>query len=83
MTQIIDPLKRDRRARLRFSIIGALLAAPPAPSELQGALSSLAAKVWRDPASGLDVLLAVEIRVNLAADTRKYSLSRKWFNPSA
>ena len=59
MTQIIDPLKRDRRARLRFSIIGALLAAPPAPSELQGALSSLAAKVWRDPASGLDVTFGV------------------------
>ena len=30
-----DPLERDRWARLRFSIVGPLLAAPPQPGELQ------------------------------------------------
>jgi transposase InsO family protein len=34
---------------LRFSIIGPLLAAPPAEGELQAALKSLAAKSWRHP----------------------------------
>jgi transposase InsO family protein len=50
-----DPSGRDRWARLRFSIIGALLAAPPDPGELQTALGLLAAKTWRHPTSGLDV----------------------------
>jgi transposase InsO family protein len=52
---IKDPSQRDRWARLRFSIIGALLAAPPDPGELQTALGLLATKTWRHPASGLDV----------------------------
>jgi hypothetical protein len=39
LSSTIDPLKRDRWARLRFSIIGPLLAAPPAAGELQAALS--------------------------------------------
>lgn len=51
--------KRDGQARLRFSIIGALLAAPPAKGDLLGALRSLAAKCWRDPATGLDVCFGV------------------------
>lgn len=50
-----DPLKRDRMARLRFSIIGSLLAAPPEPGALQAELVQLAAKTWRHPTSGLDV----------------------------
>lgn len=54
-----DPLKRDRWARLRFSIIGYLLAAPPAPGELHAALVLLAAKTWRHPVSGLDVEFSV------------------------
>ena len=54
-----DPNKRDRWARLRFSIIGPLLAAPPAPGELQAELVQLAAKTWRHPVSGLDVCFAV------------------------
>ena len=54
-----DPLKRDRWARLRFSIIGYLLAAPPAPGELRAALVQLAAKTWRHPVSGLDVEFGV------------------------
>jgi putative transposase len=42
----------DRWARLRFSIIGPLLAAPPAPGELQAALAELATKAWHHPLSG-------------------------------
>jgi transposase InsO family protein len=55
----LDPPQRDRWARLRFSIIGPLLAAPPAPRELSGALTALAAKAWRHPLSGLDVRFGV------------------------
>jgi len=55
----IDPPKRDRWARLRFSIIGTLLAAPPPPGELRGALQVLAARSWRHPRSGLDVCFGV------------------------
>ena len=49
MKPVVDPPPRDRWARLRFSIIGPLLAAPPAEGELQAALKSLAAKSWRHP----------------------------------
>ncbi|MCR4299617.1 MAG: DDE-type integrase/transposase/recombinase [Gallionella sp.] len=59
MNTLTDPPKRDRWARLRFSIIGPLLAAPPAPGELWSALQALAAKSWRHPVSGLDVRFAV------------------------
>lgn len=52
---IKDPSQRDRWARLRFVIIGPLLAAPPDSGELQTALGLLAAKTWRHPTSGLDV----------------------------
>lgn len=54
-----DPLQRERWARLRFSIIGFLLAAPPAPGELHAALVLLAAKTWRHPVSGSDVEFGV------------------------
>ena len=59
MTVTNDPSQRDRWARLRFSIIGPLLAAPPDPGELQSALTALCAKVWRHPLSGLDVRFGV------------------------
>ena len=59
MTTVVDPPKRDRWARLRFSIIGPLLAAPPAPGELISALTVLATKSWRHPVSGLDVCFGV------------------------
>jgi transposase InsO family protein len=55
----LDPPQRDRWARLRFSIIGPLLAAPPAPRELSEALSALATKAWRHPLSGLEVRFGV------------------------
>ena len=59
MSSSNDPPKRDRWARLRFSIIGPLLAAPPAPRELFAAFQILAAKTWRHPMTGLDVCFSV------------------------
>lgn len=59
MNTLTDPVKRDRWARLRFAIIGPLLAAPPAPGELQAVLAMLAARVWRHPVSGLEVTFGV------------------------
>jgi transposase InsO family protein len=52
---VTDPPERDRWARLRFSIIGPLLAAPPGPRQLGAAFVALAAKTWRHPVTGLDV----------------------------
>lgn len=55
MSKTTDPSLRDRWARLRFSIIGHLLAAPPEAGELHRELAALAAKPWRHPATGLPV----------------------------
>ncbi len=49
----------ERWARLRFSIIGALLAAPPAKGALRAALEQLAAREWRHPSSGEPVRFSV------------------------
>lgn len=59
MTQSPDPSRRDLWARLRFSIIGHLLAAPPQPGELHRALADLAARNWRHPVTGLSVRFGV------------------------
>jgi transposase InsO family protein len=50
-----DAPARVRWARLRFQIIGALLAAPPDDGELHVRLTELAAKVWVHPSTGLTV----------------------------
>ncbi|MCC6383297.1 MAG: hypothetical protein IT304_12395 [Dehalococcoidia bacterium] len=42
----------ERWARLRFSIVGPLLAAPPGRGELAGLLAGLAAKEWKHPTKG-------------------------------
>ena len=39
----------DRWAQLRFSIIGHLLADPPAKGALQSAIDELAGREWRHP----------------------------------
>ena len=44
-----DARERARWARLRFAIIGPLLAAPPAPGELGPRLRELAARTWQHP----------------------------------
>ena len=38
MKKLFDPPKRDRWARLRFSVIGPLMASPPEPGGLRDAL---------------------------------------------
>lgn len=77
MTVTNDPSQRDRWARLRFSIIGPLLAAPPGPGELQGALAALCAKRWRHPLTGLDV------RFGLSTLERWYYAARRAGDPVA
>jgi len=53
-----DLPQRDRWARLRFAIIGPLLAAPAAAGDLHQALSALAARAWRHPFTGLEIRFA-------------------------
>ena len=59
MTTGNDPRHRDRWARLRFSIIGPLFAAPPQPGALQAALAALAERDWRHPVTGVPVRFGV------------------------
>jgi putative transposase len=47
----------ERWAHFRFSVIGPLLAAPPARGQLQQQLHELAAKKWRHPLTGDWILL--------------------------
>lgn len=49
-----DLPERDRWARLRWAIVGALVQSPPRDGELQAALRALAARSWRHPETGLD-----------------------------
>jgi len=77
LSQTSDPLLRDRWARLRFSIIGPLLAAPPAPGELHTALAMLAAKPWRHPLTGR------EVRFGLSTLERWYYAARRAADPVA
>ena len=55
LNPVVDPSPRDRWARLRFSIIGPLLAAPPPEGELLAALKTLAGKSWRHPLTGKEM----------------------------
>jgi hypothetical protein len=48
-----DVLKGDQRwAQFRFSIIGRLLASPPARGQLKNQLEELASKQWQHPITG-------------------------------
>jgi hypothetical protein len=49
----------ERWARLRFSVIGQLLASPPAKGALRAALKQLAAREWRHPSTGAPVRFGV------------------------
>lgn len=44
-----DITRRDRWARLRFAIVGPLLALLPRRGQLKAALRELAARTWRHP----------------------------------
>lgn len=48
----------DRLARLRFTVVGPLLASPPPAGELFSAFEKLAAKAWKDPVTGEPVTFA-------------------------
>ena len=77
LSSLVQTPKRDRWAHLRFSIIGALLAAPPAPGSLMASLQTLAAKPWRHPDTGLD------IRFSAATLERWYYAARRGTDPVA
>ena len=49
----------ERWAQLRFSIVGQLLASPPAQGALHAALEQLAAREWRHPSTGAPVRFSV------------------------
>jgi transposase InsO family protein len=72
-----DPKKIDRWARLRFAIIGPLLAAPPATGELRQALKALAKKRWKHPVTGVDTTFG------FATLERWYYAARKAQDPVA
>lgn len=50
---------RERWARLRFAIIGPLLAAPPAKGQLRAALEELSERTWRHPVGGRPIRFGV------------------------
>jgi putative transposase len=52
MTERRQTRIHDRWAQLRFSIIGHLLADPPAKGALQSAIDELATREWRHPVTG-------------------------------
>jgi transposase InsO family protein len=72
--RVCDP---DGWARLRFAIIGPLLADPPPPGELGARLKELAAKAWRHPVTGLP------LRFGFATLERWYYLARNAPDPVA
>jgi putative transposase len=49
----------ERWAHLRFSVVGVLLASPPASGQLQAALAGLAQRVWLNPVTGQPVRFGV------------------------
>ena len=59
MAQRRDLRVHELWARFRFSVIGQLLAAPPAKGELRRELAELASRQWRHPVSGEPVRLGV------------------------
>jgi len=69
--------KKERWARLRFAIIGPLLAAPPSPGELRGTLKQLAGQSFRHPIKG------TAIRFGFATLERWYYAARKALDPVA
>ena len=67
----------DRWARLRFVIIGQLLAAPPPRGELRPALEALAQRTWTHPVHG------TAVKFSFATLERWYYAARKESDPVA
>ena len=61
--------RRDRWARLRFAVVGALLASPPPAGRLRAELERLADREWDHPSGSGPVLLRKPFRFHLAVDT--------------
>lgn len=59
MSEDRDERSHELWARLRFAIVGPLLAAPPARGQLQAELERLSRKRWRHPISGERVRFGV------------------------
>ena len=59
MAERQSPRVHELWARFRFSVIGHLLAVPPAKGDLRRALAELAARQWRHPVTGKPVRLGV------------------------
>jgi transposase InsO family protein len=65
------PSTHERWAHLRFSVVGPLLASPPAHGELQTELETLAAKSWLHPTTNLPM------RIGLSTLERWYYQAKK------
>ncbi len=52
MTERQELGTHERWSHLRFSVVGPLLAAPPAPGELRARIQELAGKTWLHPVTG-------------------------------
>ena len=59
MTKSRKPPVHESWAHLRFSVVGQLLASPPAKGELRGELTRLAERTWRHPTTGEPVRFGV------------------------
>ena len=69
------PGSHERWAHLRFSVVGGLLASPPAPGELHAELARLAQRSWRHPVTGQPT------RFGLSTIERWYYAARGVANP--
>jgi len=70
-----DAPARLRWARLRFAIIGPLLASPPEPGQLAGRIHELASTSWKHPTTG------EAIRLSAKTIERMYYLTRNEADP--
>jgi transposase InsO family protein len=77
MSKRNDPRDYDRWARLRFAIVGPLLAAPPEPGGLRAALLELSTRQWQHPER------AQSVRFGLSTIRRWYYAARKGDDPVA
>ena len=77
MSKRNDQRDRDRWARLRFAIVGPLLAAPPEPGQLHAALRELSTRHWQHPDT------AQSVRFGLSTIRRWYYAARKGDDPVA
>ena len=77
MSKHHDQRDRDRWARLRFAIVGPLLAAPPEPGQLHAALRELSTRHWQHPDSGQRLCFG------LSTIRRWYYAARKVDDPVA